>query len=443
MPVISDETYPPATTAVYATPTPNTSIPLYRGRLRVTKGADTDEGEGAIEFRWLPTQQIVFSIPALVHPKLGLDDCKLELLENGWSHQACIVHRGYGGMGGLVYQAEGQWTPSADGATHVAQLRLHVPNFLETGGDPLSPPSGNGWYAGRIQLDIDPWKLTLDALGNSIREPLKRCGGFAFTHTLACERWDGAPFEPKVADEFMSQLDLVLSFCLGRWTGCMLTTGHSSKGDVLWEHWRQPLVSSYRPGWSWFPDHHSDVALKALLLGFARACQEPVVRRAIGNCVHWYIEANANHGGLEGSIVMALVALELLAWLELVNRVGMSSDGFEKVPAHDKIRLYLKAKGIPCTPVPDLPDLASFIQSEPGCADSVEALTRIRNRTVHPPKKSGFKDHSFELLEQAWRYSLYLLERSILAEASYASWFRSRLSYGWPYIELKAETAAT
>lgn len=431
----TNNTYPSATEAVYRTPSPNAAISLYRGRLRVSKGSLSEEGDGVVEARWLPTPEIVFSIPALVFSRMGLADCTLDVLDRGWSFGACIESSGNGGMKGQVDYADGKWLRSVDGASQVSELRLHLPNFIKTGGEFLALSSGDGCYAGRLQIDLAPWKVRLDALDPSIHEALKKSGGFAFTHVLVCERADGAPFEPTAADAFIARLDMALSFCLGQRTGGTLVTGHEANGRLIWEHWRQAWVTSYKPGWSWFPRYYAEDALKTFLSGFVRASEDPVAHRAICNCIHWYIDANANQGIIEGSITMTVVALELLAWLELVNRGGMPPEDFDRkdFPAHEKVRRYLKAKSIQHAPTPpELPALVAFVLEEQGCADGVEALTRIRNRTVHPPKKSGFKEYPGDLLEQAWRYSLYLLERAVLAETGYSGQMHHRLEPLWP-----------
>ncbi len=121
---------------------------------------------------------------------------------------------------------------------------------------------------------------------------------------------------------------------------------------------------------------------------------------------------------------MSLVALELLSWLGLVVRGGGDPLAFEKERAHNKVREYLTAQGI-ALGADSLRDLVAFVKDN-GCADGLEAVTRIRNRTVHPPK-GQFASYSIELREQAWRYVLNLLERAILAECGYRGPIMERL----------------
>ncbi len=92
-------------------------------------------------------------------------------------------------------------------------------------------------------------------------------------------------------------------------------------------------------------------------------------------------------------------------------------------------------KGVPFSST-SLPALEAFITDpQSPCVDGVEAVTRIRNRTVHPPSGSAFREFPIDLLEQAWRLCVFLLERSILAELQYDGPMLERL--GWTEIVVR------
>lgn len=432
---MSETTHPPGTATAYRTAEPNAPLLLYTGRVRIVHGSEVVEGDGTVGLTWLPSPRLGFSVPSAVH--LGhLDDCKLELVDRGWTCDAAVTHRGSGGVKGVVDRGGTGACGSVNGSTNgpVSQLRFHLVNFLEEGGAPLARRDGKGWYSGRGSMTIGPWRLTIDATEPGIQKLLQVAGGFAITHVAACERADSAPFAPSAAEEFTELLDRALSFCAGRWTGCSLVTGHSSTGLAVWEDWRLPWLSPYEQDSSWFPDYHYENAIETFLKGFFAASADSDVRQSLSYCVHWYIEANACKSGLEGALIMVLIALELLAWLELVNRGGMNRQVFERKEASTKIRQYLNAKGIPSSRgATEMPDLEAYVRTEQECTDWLEGVTRIRNRTVHPPKKA-FKEYPVDVLEQAWRYSVHLLERSILAEAGYRGYMRDRVQDLWPQV---------
>ena len=422
---------PRAAETPYRTPEPNANIPLYKGRIRLRQGERVVEGAGAVDLRWLPTPVFQFVIPDGGRLDLAPSDCELELPDRRWSGRGAIVSLGKDGVRGFVDRAEGMAGVVEEGSSRLAQLRLHVPNFHETYGRPLSRTNEKGWYGGRWVFDVEPWRLTCDKLDAGIHEALKTAGGYALTHVVACERIDGAPYEPAAAKDLLRFLDVALSFCLGRWTGCALATGYGASGVLSWEQWRLPWIVPHSYEHSWFPQLPPVNTLQAFVPGFMRACEEPAGKKALYSCVHWYVEANAGHGGLEGAIVMALTALELLSWLGLVVRGGDSAKAFGKASAHAKIRQYLLGKAIPLDITP-LPELRAFVAKQ-SCVDGLEAISRIRNRTVHPPKKN-FVDYPMPLLEESWRYAVYLLERAILAESGFHGLITERL--GWETLTL-------
>ena len=397
------ENAPPPSATAYRTPEPNAAIPLYSGRLRLRQGGNVVDGDGSVELRWLPTPTLHFVMPRGNDHRLALDECDVELVDRGWSNRGVLVRAGSGGLRGMLDQCPGMsgWM---SGPSAIVQVRVHVPNFHKTPGSPLARADSNGSYRGRSTFEIGPWRLTCDQLAPDIHDALKAAGGDVFTHVLVCERIDGATFEPAAMDELVRSLDLALSFCLGSWTGCALATGYDEDGRLVWEQWRMPWLTSYSSSeFSWFPPMPVG-ALGNFVPGFVRALESPSARRALGNCVHWYVEANAGHGGLEGAITMALMGLELLSWLELVDRNAGDPDAFKAAPAHRKIREYLVAKSIPLD-VQALPRFATFTAAEQNCVDGLEAATRLRNRAVHPPR-TKFADYPIELREEAWRYTV-------------------------------------
>jgi hypothetical protein len=433
---VNDLDAPPALETPYRTPEPNSPITLYSGRLRLIQDAGTEEGSGTVELVWLPNPKLVFSVPSLVFGTSQLDECTLELVERGWSCSAGVTSRGSGGARGMIdpgIHASGAVGPS--GSSIVNEVRFHVPNFLEKlRGAPLARRDGNGWYSGRTVMKLGEWSVVVDAVEPGVEERLNKVGGIAFTHVVSMRRENGAPFDASGMEDFISRLERALSFCLGRWTGATLLSGYDSGGQLIWEDWRLPWVQQSERGFSWFPSYYSEGVLEKFLSGYLAACSDPVVADSLGYCVHWYVEANASAAALETSMILILMGLELLAWLELVNRGGLDRDVFERTSAGSKIRKYLNAKGIASSGVAaDMPDLEKYIRSEANCPDWLEGLTRIRNRTVHPPK-TAFRKYPIDLLEQGWRFALYLLERSIMAEANYHGYAHKRIEPTWPEV---------
>lgn len=423
---------PPATLPGYDMTAPNAAVRLYSGRVRVTQGAQNIEADGTVRVRWQPTLDVEFVIPSVVR-LFSLDQCALELAELGVTCDGTISSTGGGGLKGYVDRRN----PPRIESGKVKSLRLHVPNFVDGHGEAIA--HAGGWYAGRIRFDVAPWAFTIDKLPGNAHAQLSEAGGYIFTHVLVCERDDGAEFDPASLSALLPLLDRALSFCAGRWTGGMLAVGHDAAGVRVHETWRMPWITSFQRNGAWLDRLDADGALATFVPAYVAACRaDATTERALNNCIHWYIEANAGNGGLEGAIVMTLMALELLSWLELVNRRGEDAQRFERRPLHDNLRNYLTGMKVPfAVPVDsNLTALSEFVEREE-LEDGVEALARLRNRTVHPPKQGEFREYPFELLEQAWRYGLFVLERSLLAQFGYRGRMHERIRAGWPVVEVQ------
>ena len=102
---------------------------------------------------------------------------------------------------------------------------------------------------------------------------------------------------------------------------------------------------------------------------------EEVIRVAI----HWYIEANALAGSIEGSIVLTQTAFELLSSAVLTDHNGwLSQEGYDKLAAADRIRLLFLWAGIP-TGIPG--ELSHLVK----LAKSFEDF--MVNKTPTPPPR--------------------------------------------------------
>ncbi len=345
-----------------------------------------------------------------------LGDAAIELVDRGWVGAGFVFSQGNGGlMMNINRGATSMRGWHVQGRSSVDALEVHVPNFHMRRDDDQDIVANN-------------WRIAWRHIRPSPGEALKQSGGYAFTHVASLERSDGQPFDPEEALALLSRIDRALSFALGRWTCASLAVGRDRAGTVLWENWRLLTVDPCGFAHSWYPPDIPSTPLKCLLPGFLAAFEDDITETALRSCVHWYVEANA--AALEAAITMTMIGFELLAWLELVSRRQcMASENFERLPASDKVRTYLSFKGIGIAIQPgELPQFEALIASENDCPDGVVALTRIRNRTVHPPRRGTFTSYPLETLEQTWRYGLGLLEQSLLVESGYRGWIHDRVA---------------
>ena len=137
-------------------------------------------------------------------------------------------------------------------------------------------------------------------------------------------------------------------------------------------------------------------------------------------------------GGVEGSVILAQAAFEVLAWTLLVeDKQVLSEDGFQKLPAMDKLRLLISDCGIPLG-IPSSLSLLSAIAKAENWKDGPQALTELRNALVHsnPKKRKKVLGADIGVRHEASDLSLWYLELVILRICGYNCYYANRLVRG-------------
>jgi hypothetical protein len=153
--------------------------------------------------------------------------------------------------------------------------------------------------------------------------------------------------------------------------------------------------------------------------------EDESTRRAVESAVSLFVETNPP-GLAQMRIVLQQAGLEVLAWRMLVQEAGMiSTQGFERLPASDRLRLLLTVAGIPL----DLPSSRRQLRSLSDSLvwhDGPHALTEIRNALVHPPKAERARLNS-EVLAEAADLGAWYLELSLLSFLDYGERYANRM----------------
>jgi hypothetical protein len=128
-------------------------------------------------------------------------------------------------------------------------------------------------------------------------------------------------------------------------------------------------------------------------------------------------------------------ALELLAWITVVEeRNVVSGEGFDKLPASDRLRVLLEVLGIPRTLPAGLTALQKASEEAPKggpgpWTDGPHALTDLRNVVVHPTKKRRTLGAVDLPWDDAARLSRWYVELVLLRLMGYDGMYLSRLTY--------------
>jgi hypothetical protein len=172
--------------------------------------------------------------------------------------------------------------------------------------------------------------------------------------------------------------------------------------------------------------------LSAMFAGFSRRWNDEAWRRPLRTAVWWLVEANARETATESKIILAQVALELLAWVHVVETQQLHARyDFKRLSAAGRMRALLQSVGVP-TVVPDymtaLPQLC-----DRDAFDGPGVITRVRNALVHADE-----DHRsvVESLDGMARYecsqlALQYVELVLLAVCGYDTHYARRGWKGW------------
>jgi hypothetical protein len=441
---------PPALEPIYTIDDISQPILLYDGSLEIQQDGRIIEGSGVVEFDWFPYSGIKYKFQSNTSGFIDSStDAHLRLTTHETSAKISLSSTKVG----EIITASGNISEaiSIGSDRDLEYLLCHIVNFHDLLGRPvavLSDSDGGYRCIERNVLEAEGWKLTLDQLRTTTEhvEQLNRQGGFAITHVAKLERVDDQTFNGEEAINFLNLCSHFFSFARGFRIPIILLVGYNSLDKEVWRYWDSRAGLPWKGVSSWFPKHENGV-LSQLLPGFLnwwRSWGEDIANTAL----HWYLESNINAGALEGSIVLTQVALELIAWTIFVKQENITIDGFEKLPASDKLRLLLHQFKISAKLPPDweaqpmpalfkdlVPEPPQLLQNLVGMAgkngnkwvDGPHAFTEFRNGIVHPKKLKRVLNADAGATFEACSLGRWYLELVLLALCGYQWKYINRL----------------
>jgi hypothetical protein len=420
---------------IFETPDANSSVLLYDGQVTVAQGSNSFTSPGQISLVWLPSPAIRFHLSDLSHGTLRPDISERNYLtlSDGTHIPYCLVT----GMtlGGQSEQISGliQGNILSGQPLPVAEARFVVSNLPLVLGTCISFPDGS-LRRGRIQLVARGWILTLDPAPNQkeLTEAIQGGSGYGITYSGRIVKEDGSIFTISDAEEFLEAFSWYSSFAIGRWVGALLLRGIDASGGTAWQSWSGRRVDPYTYRTSWVDFQFANI-FQDPFPGFVELWFDADWHEELLTVIHWYLAANSQSGAIEGSIVQTQTAFELLSSAVLVEqKAWLSTAGYEKLPAADRIRLLLHWAGIPTGIPTALSDLSSRASSE-NWSDTAEAMTAIRNTITHPTKKNRvkFAANSFQTRLDTWNLGLWNLELCLLRLFKHNGGYANRLTRKW------------
>jgi hypothetical protein len=424
----------------------NEPITLFHGDFRIVQGDITEIGKGTIELSWFPETSI--KVSSWIHAKIKFlrEDFEVYFDEAGshtnasFSSLIWISHD----LGEKLFE-HGFYQTELTGRVKeiilfgspesaIKRCLFSLPNFFDFDGEFIESNENleeivNLYpnFDGGICFVYGKWKVIILSFGESLeaeaslqsfelQEELDSKGGFAITNLGLIERLDGNLFSKEESDSTIKSLRYFLSFVRDSWVSPILLIGFDQQNCQAWESWEIQQVAS----WKEIPLYVLDKFDCAE--GFYKRWHTASWEEPIRTAVHWYVESKNKAGGLEGSIVLIQNALELLAWVYLVEETKfISRNGFSKIPASDQIRLLMSLLTIPIAIPKDCVELIKFFkQNNKGVSgeilNSPQALTEIRNDIVHsnPIKRPNDPKISHAAKLEAWELGCSCLESVLL-----------------------------
>jgi len=318
----------------------------------------------------------------------------------------------------------------------ISAASFSLPNFKADLGKPVRDAIGRSSRRARSEFKAEGWIITLDEVRDfdeeiELRDELDKSGGYGITHTGYIHRIDKSTFKAKELLSLKDDLFWFFSFCRGFKTGPLLIQLYGKDNTDRFLNLSFPIIEPWQERILWLNELEVG-SLASIFKGYLRRVHKPIWTKPIRSAIHWYLAMHAQAGAIQGAIIFGQTALELLGWTGLVDDEKLiSSDGYEKLPAADKIRLLLFSCGIPLEIPKSLVNLDKTARAE-NWKDTAQCIAEIRNALVHPStKKQGKLDRvTFPAIVDAWRLCLWNLELVLLCLFDYKGNYVNRLGPG-------------
>ncbi|MBI3939401.1 MAG: hypothetical protein HY315_01075 [Acidobacteria bacterium] len=410
----------------------NQPVPIAPGPFRLI-GATEGVLHSDLLFRWVPTTAVEFD-GSYEQPHVDLDGPPWSLVSDGerpFSTLVLVTHTTFGSQSSQVRGITQQ--PFDIGAGPFDQLRFSLANFPDYIGAAVQyERNGNrGFMAGRLETFAEQGRCQVDKVleATDLAKRAGRDAGFVVSHVGLWVPSSGA-MTVHDAEAVARMLHFWFGFLRGAWAGPLFPQGLAN-GQVVWRQFASWKLSESREVPTWLPQR-KPIDLSSLFLGFVRRWNDPQWQGPLVSAISWFIEANSSRTALESRIVLAQVAIDLLAWVHLVETERLHSrTGFKRLSAADRIRVLLHRVGVPAT-VPDyFTHLSSLLQGD--AFDGPGVITKVRNSLVHSGGDRGGDSQvvsGIHLLECS-QLALQYVELGLLAICGHNGHYARRGWRGW------------
>ncbi len=439
------ESVPNVITSKYIMEKPNQSIDIFKGEYSLKIKDRTLTIKGKIFFSWLPAQNVKFE-GVVKEPKFN---SIVEIVKQGFYSEIDLYINDYMlGKAQLLNYKHIQETNLrieiggiinsesvlGDKSISVSKVVFIIPNLTDLLGDPVKfkndDDKGGPTYLGRSIFENDKYIITIDKLPNykSLYDDLKKQGGYITLYTGEIIKKKG-DIDFKELQELRHSFSVFLSFLNGRQCSPLFLQG-VHENETKWTDFTAYRTEPFKTVESWLPKSSTN-GLNELWYSFSDLWRNKSDKDFLEFIIYWYLEANGNSAKIEGSIIIAQVALELIYnWLIIEKKKLLIGKDGENISAANKIRLLLSQVKLDVDTPNVLINLKKFINDNDEIADGVDAFVSIRNALVHSQveKRKKLTKISSGVKFEALQLSIKYIEHSLLSILNYKGKYYDRCS---------------
>jgi hypothetical protein len=413
----------------------NEETTLYEGLIGITLENRCFRSEGKIWMSWLPTPSIHFAVPSIERGCLEspfVSHVDLYIPGRTEIKDCLVTANSFGGavesLHGVInnHSMQGQ-------AAGLKSCVFGIANFPDVRGSGLFYKDRTLRQC-RLSFNAPGWHFTLDEAEAQplLLSQLNESSGYGITHIGEITAEDDRIFTLEDCWQLIEAISYYLSFACGRWVGVVLPVGIGTDGKPVADAWANPRVDPFatRLGWT---DTQNPQTYEAPFSDFIALWQDAYWREVLQIALHWYLSANGLSGGLEGAIIQTQTSFELLSSVVLVEKEQwLSRNGYEKIPAAERIRLLMHWAGIPTRIPLQCVELSKYASAS-NWIDSADGMTAIRNSITHPTKanREKYASHSHALRLELWKLGLLTLELCLLRILKYQGVYSNRITCTW------------
>jgi len=316
--------------------------------------------------------------------------------------------------------------------TNLKYITFYVLNLQESLGHSVRGRKNSKYtWLSRLKFGNEQWSVTLDKMEDykAILEDLKGKDGYAFTYAGKLERINGDSFSSDEIHQVVHNVHDFLSFARGANTTPFYLMGYDKDDVLVWKDWslrkcdRWTLTQD-----NWFCDQHSFEQLQELYPGWSMLFEDALWKEELPKILYWYFYAgrNTDGAGTDGSLIIAVAALELFSFNYLVRKTILrSKEKFESKQLSNNIFKTLNELGIPTELPTQLEKLHTYSLGR-NWQTGPKSIVELRNEIVHPDRESAPSSHvCYEALQLAMWYIELMVLRLINYEGVYSNRLRS------------------